>query len=85
MKKETKEDIKILSSAGMLVVGTGFGVAGFCVSPVGVIDETVLMLIAQCFLFAATGLGMDAFVKIALRKYMGENYVVVKKEEEEKR
>lgn len=72
MKKETKEDIKIWSAIGMLASAVGFGVAGFCVEPVGEISDPVLWLIAQFLMYAALALGMDAYVNIAIRKYISE-------------
>lgn len=71
MKKETKEDIKIWSAIGMLVSAVGFGVAGFCVEPIGEISDPVLWLIAQFLMYAALALGVDAYVNIAVRKYTG--------------
>lgn len=72
MKKETKEDIKIWSAIGMLVSAVGFGVAGFCVEPVGEISDPVLWLIAQFLMYAALALGVDAYVNVAIRKYISE-------------
>ena len=39
MKKETREDIKIWSANMMLIASVGFGIAGFCVSPVGEVSS----------------------------------------------
>lgn len=72
MKKETKEDVKIYSAIFMLMAAVGFGVAGFCVPPVGEISDPVLWLIAQFLMYAALAMGIDAYVHLAIRKYMGE-------------
>lgn len=70
MKKETREDIKIVSALLMLAAAVGFGVAGFCVSPVGELSESVLWLIAQLLMYAATALGIDAYVSLAVNRYL---------------
>lgn len=56
----------------MLVASVGFGVAGFCVSPVGELSESVLWLIAQFLMYAAMALGVDAYVSLAVRKYLSK-------------
>lgn len=70
MKKETREDIKIWSAIMMLIASVGFGIAGFCVSPVGELSESVLWLIAQFLMYAAMALGVDAYVSLSVRKYL---------------
>ena len=72
MKKETREDIKIWSAIMMLLASVGFGIAGFCVSPVGELSESVLWLIAQFLMYAAMALGVDAYVSLAVRKYISK-------------
>lgn len=72
MKKETKDDIKIWSAIMMLLASIGFGIAGFCVSPVGELSESVLWLIAQFLMYAAMALGVDAYVSLAVRRYLSK-------------
>lgn len=47
----------------MLVAGVGLSVAGFCVSPVGEISDSVLWFFAQCLLYAGSALGLDVFIE----------------------
>lgn len=54
----------------MLTAAVGFGVAGFCVSPVGELSDSVLWLIAQFLMYAAMALGVDAYVSLSVRKYL---------------
>lgn len=72
MKKETKDDIKIWSAIMMLLASVCFGIAGFCVSPVGELSESVLWLIAQFLMYAAMALGVDAYVSLAVRRYLSK-------------
>ena len=50
----------IMASAFLIVSGVGFGIAGFCVPPVGSISESVLFLTAQCFVMGGSFVGLDA-------------------------
>lgn len=52
---KTKRFIAVL----LVIAAIGFGVAGFCVPPVGIINSSVLWLIAQFLLFTASMLGID--------------------------
>ena len=49
-------------SAVCLVASIGFGVAGFCVSPVGEIHSSVLFTIAQFLTASGTFIGLDVYV-----------------------
>ena len=57
--------LKKIISVVLVISAIAFGVAGFIVPPTGVISSSVLWFIAQCFLFAATLLGIDLeYVKL---------------------
>ena len=52
----------------MLLAGVGLSVAGFCVSPVGEISDSVLWMLAQFILYAGAALGIDVMIDHKLRK-----------------
>lgn len=54
-----KVKTKIILSWILAISAVGFGIAGFCVPPLGVINSSVLWLVAQFLLFSATLLGID--------------------------
>lgn len=62
MKKETKESIQICSAIGMLAVGAGLSIAGFCVEPVGQIHDSVLWMFAQCLIYAGSIFGVAIYI-----------------------
>ena len=62
MKKETKENIQYGSAVGMLIVGVLFAAAGFVVDPMGQIHDSVLLIFAQCLIYAGSALGISAYV-----------------------
>lgn len=63
MKKETKEDIQLYSALAMLFVGVAFAAAGFIVKPVGEIHDSVLLVFAQCLIYAGSALGISVYIK----------------------
>lgn len=54
----TKHQFCLWASAAMIAAGIGFGVAGFCASPVGEVADSVLILIAQCFIAGGSFVGI---------------------------
>lgn len=52
----------------MLAFGSGLSIAGFCVSPIGEISDSVLMVLAQCFIYAGSALGIDYYVKAKINQ-----------------
>jgi len=55
-------DYKAYTAIFMLLAGVGLSVAGFCVSPVGEISDSVLWFLAQCILYAGAALGVDVMI-----------------------
>ena len=51
----------------MLAFGCALTVAGFIVPPLGVISDSVLLVLAQCFIYAGSALGIDYYVNMKLR------------------
>jgi hypothetical protein len=63
-----KGKIRTWSAVGMLFAGVGLSVAGFCVSPVGDISDSVLWYFAQCLIYAGTALGIDIAIDYKIDK-----------------
>lgn len=57
-----KDNFRIFASAFLLVSGIGIAIAGFCVPPVGDISNSVLMLVAECFIVAGAFMGIDVLI-----------------------
>ncbi|WAX09609.1 hypothetical protein BT638P3_00045 [Bacteroides phage BT638P3] len=62
MKRETKEDVQIWTAVGMLIAGVGLSVAGFLVTPLGIIHDSVLWFFAQCLIYAGSIFGVSIYV-----------------------
>ena len=67
MKKEARQDLQIWSAIAMLAFGCALTVAGFIVPPLGVISDSVLLVLAQCFIYAGSALGIDYYVNMKIR------------------
>lgn len=52
----------------MLAFGSGLSIAGFCVVPIGEISDSVLLVLAQCFIYAGSALGIDYYVKAKINQ-----------------
>ena len=50
------------------ICAIGFGVAGLLIPPMGVIDSSVLIFVAQLLTLTATFLGIDNYVNLIRRK-----------------
>lgn len=75
MKKETRESLQVGSALGMLALGMALTVAGFIVSPLGEIHESVLGLFAECLIYAGSIFGVAIYIQTKyaeLRAYVEE-------------
>ena len=59
-KSITRHRVQKLMSVWSFVFAVFFGIAGFCVPPLGIIDGSVLYLCAQFLLLTASLLGVSA-------------------------
>lgn len=61
--KDVKERLSYIFASVALFVGFGLTIAGFCVSPIGVVDESVLWVLGQCLTFVGAVVGVSLHVK----------------------
>ena len=84
MKKETKENVQIISAIAMLIGGFLLAVAGFIVPPTGQIHESVLGIFAECLIYAGSIFGVTIYIQTKyseLRSYLDSK---LKEEQPEK-
>lgn len=67
MTKDKKDTIAVMSAVGMLLVGTGLSIAGFCVPPVGEIHSTVLAILGEALVYAGSIFGIKLYFDNRLR------------------
>ena len=57
--KSAKDKLTIGTCVGAFVVGFGLTIAGFIVSPLGEISDSVLWVLGQCLIYCGTILGIS--------------------------
>ena len=63
MTKEDRTKYQVYSALAMLLAGVALSVAGFLVSPVGEISDSVLWFFAQCLIYAGSIFGVSIYVQ----------------------
>lgn len=63
MKRQTKDNVAIISACCLLFFAVCLTTAGFIVSPVGEVDNSVLWIFGQCLLYAGSIFGIGIYVK----------------------
>lgn len=67
MTREHRVNIQYTSAVGMLISGVGLSVAGFIVSPLGEISDSVLWFAAQTMIYAGSVFGVSVYVNDKFR------------------
>ena len=62
MTREHRVTIQYFSAIGMLICGVALSVAGFIVSPLGEISDSVLWFAAQTMIYAGSVFGVSVYV-----------------------
>ena len=62
MTKNARTDIQIYSAIAMLFAGVALATAGFIVPPTGEISDSVLLLFAQCLIYAGSIFGVSVYI-----------------------
>lgn len=56
---KNKLEIQLIVSCILIIVGVGLLIAGFCVPPIGIIDNSVLVAFGEILTFAGSLFGID--------------------------
>ena len=83
MTRERRITLQYLTAAAMLLVGVALAIAGFIVSPLGEISDSVLYFTAQCFIYAGSVFGVSVYVTDKFKNL--QNKLGLKDSEEEKK
>ena len=67
MTREHRVNIQYISAVGMLISGVGLSVAGFIVSPLGEISDSVIWFAAQTMIYAGSVFGVSVYVNDKFR------------------
>jgi hypothetical protein len=74
-----KEKLAICSALAAFIIGWGMSIAGFIVPPLGEVHESILFILGQALVYAASVFGIAAYFKAEshqmksdLRQYFSE-------------
>lgn len=78
----TKEEIKRINDTTWVrkttiftsfILGWALTIAGFIVPPMGVIDNSVIIILGQALTYTAVGVGLKEYADITIAKFKDKN------------
>ena len=67
-----KNKIAFVTAVGAFIIGWGLTIAGFIVPPVGVVADSVLWILGQSLVYAASVFGVGMYVSGEVQRMKGE-------------
>ena len=77
--KTTKEIISYIFASVSLLFGFTLTVAGFIVDPLGIVSDSVLWILGQCFVFAGAVTGISLSIDAVKKQVKSELISELKK------
>jgi hypothetical protein len=74
MTQDRKENITVCSAVAMLVFGCVLTTIAFFIEPMGVIHDSVLWVLGQCFIYAGGALGIANYARSAAKHEVDERF-----------
>lgn len=77
-----KEKIALISACAAFFLGWVMSILGFCVPPIGEVADSILWILGQGLLYAASVFGVTAYFKsesVQLRKDMDRHFETIEK------
>ena len=72
MTKERKESITVWSAIVMLFFGCSLTLAGFIISPVGEVHDSVLWILGQTLIYSGGALGIANYARTSAKEAVEE-------------
>ena len=69
---DIKNKIAFTTAVGAFLIGWGLTIAGFIVPPVGVVSDSVLWILGQALVYAASVFGVGMYVGGEVKRMKGE-------------
>lgn len=66
--KSKHENIRMFTVLGSFFLGWAITIAGFLVPPLGVVDNSVMIIFGQALTYCAVGLGLKDYVDAKINK-----------------
>ena len=80
---DVKNKIAFLTACFAFVIGWGLTIAGFIVPPLGAVSDSVLWILGQALVYAASVFGVGLYVGGEVKRMKGEISRFMKEEKEE--
>lgn len=80
---DVKNKIAFITAVGAFVIGWGLTIAGFIVPPIGAVSDSVLWILGQALVYAASVFGVGMYVGGEVKRMKGEISRFMKEEKEE--
>lgn len=74
MTKERKDTITVCSAVAMLIFGCVLTTIAFFIAPMGIIDDSVLWVLGQCFIYAGSALGIATYARGVAKHEVDERF-----------
>lgn len=74
MTRESKDNITVCSAVAMLIFGCVLTTIAFFLEPMGVIHDSVLWVLGQCFIYAGGALGIANYARGVARHEVDERF-----------
>ena len=74
MTRESKDNITVCSAVAMLIFGCVLTTIAFFLEPMGVIHDSVLWVLGQCFIYAGSALGIANYACGVARHEVDERF-----------
>lgn len=74
MTKDRKDTITVVSAIAMLAFGCVLTTIAFFISPMGIIDDSVLWVLGQCFIYAGSALGIATYARGVAKHEVDERF-----------
>lgn len=77
-----KEKIALISACAAFFLGWAMSILGFCVPPIGEVADSILWILGQGLLYAASVFGVTAYFRsesVQLRKDMDRHFETIEK------
>ena len=87
---DIKSKIAYITAVAAFICGWGLTIAGFCVPPIGMVTDSILWILGQSLVYAASVFGVGLYVtssvkgmKESLGKFMADEKKIIEEEKEE--
>lgn len=84
MEKDTKQRTAYITAIIAFIAGWGLTIAGFCVPPTGEVSGSVLAVLGEAMVYAASVFGVTLYFSHEMRKFRHDTKQYIDRLEEER-